>query len=83
MSGGSAGEPHDGGFALQALVKWVSLDFQGRADRYDAATVQLAEWVKAGKLRYREDILDGIEACPDAVAGLYRGENLGKRLIRL
>jgi NADPH-dependent curcumin reductase CurA len=34
-------------------------------------------------LRYREDIQDGIAACPDAIAGLYRGENLGKRLIRL
>jgi NADPH-dependent curcumin reductase CurA len=27
--------------------------------------------------------LEGIEACSDARAGLYRGENLGKRLIRL
>jgi hypothetical protein len=27
--------------------------------------------------------LDGLEACPDAIAGLYRGDNLGKRLIRL
>jgi NADPH-dependent curcumin reductase CurA len=44
---------------------------------------QLADWVRQGKLRYREDILQGIEACPDALAGLYRGENLGKRLIRL
>jgi NADPH-dependent curcumin reductase CurA len=39
--------------------------------------------VRAGRLRYREDILDGIEQAPDAIAGLYRGENLGKRLIRL
>ena len=39
--------------------------------------------MRAGKLRYVEDILDGIEACPDALAGLYRGENKGKRLIRL
>jgi NADPH-dependent curcumin reductase CurA len=34
-------------------------------------------------LRYREDSLDGLESCPDALAGLYRGENNGKRLIRL
>jgi NADPH-dependent curcumin reductase CurA len=47
------------------------------------ATDILANWVRAGKLRYREDILEGIEAAPDALAGLYRGENLGKRLIRL
>ena len=52
-------------------------------DRYESSVAQLAHWVRADRLRYREDILDGIEACPDALAGLYRGENLGKRLIRL
>jgi hypothetical protein len=36
-----------------------------------------------GRVRYREDIVDGIENCPSAIAELYRGENLGKRLIRL
>ncbi len=51
--------------------------------RYEASVAALAEWVRAGKLRYQEDILDGLEACPDAIAGLYRGENKGKRLIRL
>ena len=53
------------------------------ADAFEASVAQLAAWVRNGKLAYREDILDGIEACPDALAGLYRGENLGKRLIRL
>jgi len=52
-------------------------------DLYEESVGQLANWVREGKLRYREDILDGIEACPDALAGLYRGENFGKRLIRL
>ena len=32
---------------------------------------------------YDQDVLDGIEHAPGAIAGLYRGENLGKRLIRL
>ncbi|EDX80357.1 oxidoreductase, zinc-binding dehydrogenase family [Brevundimonas sp. BAL3] len=50
---------------------------------YEAAIARLADWVRSGVLAYREDILDGIEACPDALAGLYRGENAGKRLIRL
>lgn len=53
------------------------------ADEYESAIAKLANWVRAGRLSYREDILDGIGACPDALAGLYRGENLGKRLIRL
>ncbi|BBF71531.1 NADP-dependent oxidoreductase [Sphingomonas bisphenolicum] len=52
-------------------------------DRYAEATAQLRTWIAQGRLTWREDILDGIEACPDALAGLYRGENDGKRLIRL
>lgn len=53
------------------------------AHRYEEAVGRLASWVRAGKLRYREDILDGIEHAPGAIAELYRGENLGKRLIRI
>jgi hypothetical protein len=53
------------------------------ADRWEASVARLADWVRTGKLRYGEDILDGIESCPDALAGLYRGDNKGKRLIRL
>lgn len=51
--------------------------------RYAEAVAQLRAWIKDGHLKWREDILDGIAACPDALAGLYRGENHGKRLIRL
>lgn len=53
------------------------------ADRYDEARKALAEWIKQGRLRYREDILDSIDQAPDAIAGLYRGDNFGKRLIRI
>lgn len=53
------------------------------APRYGEALPRLAAWLRAGRLRYAEDILEGIEAAPDAIAGLYRGENRGKRLIRL
>lgn len=51
--------------------------------RYEEAVARLARWVREGALHYREDIQDGIEACPGAIARLYRGENLGKSLIRL
>ena len=51
--------------------------------RTQEAVTQLAQWVREGTLRYREDILDGLDRAPDAIAGLYRGENLGKRLIKL
>jgi len=51
--------------------------------RYEEAVARLADWVREGKLHYREDIVDGIEHAPGSIAELYRGENLGKRLIRL
>ena len=51
--------------------------------RYQEAVDHLAQWVREGKIRYREDIADGLEHCPGAIAELYRGENLGKKLIRL
>ncbi len=58
----------------------IVFDFE---HRYEEAIARLADWVRAGKLRYREEIVDGIERAPGAIAELYRGENLGKRLIRL
>jgi len=51
--------------------------------RYEEAVTRLADWIRQDRIRYVEDIVDGIENCPGAIAELYRGENLGKRLIRL
>ena len=52
-------------------------------DRYPEGLGALTEWVRAGMIRYREDILEGIEQAPGSIAGLYRGDNLGRRLIRI
>ena len=62
------------------MTGFIVFDYQ---HRYEEAIARLASWIRDGKLRYREDIVDGIEHCPGAIAELYRGENLGKRLIRL
>ena len=51
--------------------------------RYPEALQELENWVRNGQIRYREDIVDGIEQAPGSIAELYRGENLGKRLIRI
>ena len=53
------------------------------ADRYAEALEVLSEWLRAGKLKYLEDVKEGIEHAPDAIASLYRGENMGKKLIRI
>lgn len=51
--------------------------------RFSETLSQLKAWLKAGLIHYREDILEGIEQAPASIAGLYRGENHGKRLIRI
>ncbi|MEO6566697.1 MAG: NADP-dependent oxidoreductase [Casimicrobiaceae bacterium] len=62
---------------MQGFLVW---DYE---HRYEEAIARLASWLRSGSLHYREDILDGLACAPDAIAGLYRGENLGKRLIRV
>lgn len=52
-------------------------------DRLDEAVGTLRGWIAEGRLTFQEDLLSGIEACPDALAGLYRGENRGKRIVQL
>ena len=52
-------------------------------DQYETSIARLAKWIRKGKLQYREDILQGMECAPDALAGLYRGENMGKRIIQI
>jgi NADPH-dependent curcumin reductase CurA len=53
------------------------------AHRFPEALRELEGWVRSGAIRYREDVLEGIEQAPGSIAGLYRGENLGKRVIRI
>ena len=53
------------------------------ADRFPEARMALTDWIRKGLIRYREEILHGIEKAPGAIAELYRGENQGKRLIKI
>jgi len=62
---------------MQGFLIW---DYE---HRYHEAVARLSAWIRSGQLRYREEILEGLESAPDAIAGLYRGENLGKRVIKV
>jgi NADPH-dependent curcumin reductase CurA len=41
------------------------------------------EWLRDGRLNFRETVVDGLERMPDALLGLYRGDNLGKMVVRV
>jgi NADPH-dependent curcumin reductase CurA len=43
----------------------------------------MAEWLKQGRLKHREQFVDGIENAPRAFIGMLQGENMGKQLVRV
>ena len=43
----------------------------------------VSSWIKAGKIKYREDIVKGIEAAPRAFLKLFSGENFGKLIVQV
>jgi NADPH-dependent curcumin reductase CurA len=47
------------------------------------ALAELSTWVKAGKLKFHEDIIEGLENTPAALIGLLAGENRGKRMVKV
>jgi NADPH-dependent curcumin reductase CurA len=59
---------------------FIVTDFAGK---YEAAMRTMGEWIKNGRLKYREDVVQGIENAPRAFIGLLRGENFGKLLVKM
>lgn len=43
----------------------------------------MGEWVGSGRVRYLEDVVDGLENAPAAFAGMLRGENFGKLIVKV
>jgi hypothetical protein len=52
-------------------------------DRMPAFLTDCTTWVREGRLKFREDIVDGLENAPSAFIGLLQGENFGKLLVRV
>jgi NADPH:quinone reductase len=57
--------------------------YNAYVQRYREAQEQIAQWLGAGQMQYRENVVDGLENAPDAFIGLFRGENIGKQLVRV
>lgn len=53
------------------------------AARYAEGMQALAGWTMTGKLKAREDIVEGLETFPETLQKLFRGENFGKLVIKV
>src|SRR5262249_42658249 len=52
-------------------------------DRFSAFLNEVTPLVRDGRIKFREDIVDGLEAAPTALIGLFEGRNFGKMLVRV
>ena len=52
-------------------------------EEFEESTRVLGEWIKEGKLKYRETIIEGLENAPSAFRMLFTGENFGKLMIKV
>ena len=71
---------------VQLIVKQAKVQgflVSGYAERFPEGFKNLALWLKQGKLKYREEVAQGIEAAPQAFIGMLQGKNQGKQLVQL
>ena len=62
------------------LRGFVVLDY---LDRFPEGIAQLAEWVMTGRLKFREEIVDGLDEILPTFLRLFDGSNQGKLVIRI
>jgi NADPH-dependent curcumin reductase CurA len=71
-----------GNFLVQRgrMQAFIVLDYLARANE---AHTQIAEWLEQGRLKYRVDVVQGLEHAPAALAKLFDGSNIGKLLVQV
>ena len=52
-------------------------------DRMPQFLAEMGGWIAEGRMHWQETVVNGLPAMPEAFAGLFRGDNLGKMLVRL
>ncbi len=67
-------------FKRATMEGFIVLDWMSE---YPMARARIREWLESGKLKYKEDVQEGIENAPRTLMRLFQGENFGKQLLRV
>jgi len=72
---------------LSTVLRW-RIKIQGfiifdHYHRFAAFSKEMSEWLRTGSVRYREEIITGLEHAPRGLMGLLAGENFGKLVVRV
>ena len=62
------------------LRGFVATDFMPLRPQFES---DMRDWLKTGRIKWRETVLEGIKEAPHAMVGLMQGENIGKMLVKL
>ncbi len=72
------------GMILRKRIKMQGfIIFDDYGPRFGEFFKAMSTWVKDGKIKHREDIVDGLDKVPEAFIGLLEGKNFGKLIIRV
>ena len=71
------------GVLLDRCVMMQGFRIGNRLARRDHALDELMGLFRAGRLRYRETVAEGLEAAPAALINMLKGGNVGKQVVRL
>lgn len=86
-SSGNAGPDRLGRFARTILTKRIKVQgfiiFEDYGDRFDEFASQMGKWVRDGDVKFREDVVEGLENAPQAFIGMLEGKNFGKLVVHV
>jgi NADPH-dependent curcumin reductase len=69
--------------ALRQRVKIQGFIIFDHYRRMAAFQQDMSGWLREGRVRYREELIEGLESAPRGLIGLLRGENFGKLIVRV
>lgn len=72
-----------GAILRRSILMRGFINYEFEDDHYDAFLSELVPKVAAGEIKYREDIVDGLERAPGAFIGMLSGKNFGKLLVKV
>jgi len=64
-------------------VSFAHINYDFAAEHYAGFLREVGAGVATGRIRYREDIVDGLERAPGAFIGMLEGRNFGKLIVRV
>ena len=62
------------------LRGFIVRDFASQADEFRR---EVGTWLRAGQIKYREDVVEGLQNAPEAFVGMLKGRNFGKMLVQV